>query len=52
MARTDEHRQKRLQQIVAALPAPSRGRSMPVLKRAAGRVAQWLAQMSRSKRTD
>jgi uncharacterized protein involved in exopolysaccharide biosynthesis len=51
MARTDERRQKRLQQIMAVLPARSRGFLMPALKRAAGRVARWLAQMRRSKRT-
>jgi uncharacterized protein involved in exopolysaccharide biosynthesis len=51
MARTDERRQKRLQQIAAVLPARSRGFLMPALKLAAGRVARWLAQMSRSKRT-
>jgi uncharacterized protein involved in exopolysaccharide biosynthesis len=51
MARTDERRQKRLQQIMAVLPVRSRGFLVPALKRAAGRVARWLAQMSRSKRT-
>lgn len=52
MARTDERRQMRLQQIVAALPARSRGISMPALKQAAGRVTRWLTQLSRSKRTE